>query len=676
MKDETKTKEELIKELQQFRRQVTRLVKAEHEWNKEEELDLRARMLDQSRDGFMLHDTEGNFLYANEVVLKERGYTREEFLKMNVRDLVTAKQYSKVKRWWKDSGDEKNRTEEVEIRRKDGTWFLVEVSTSKDNYGGKTYILCTTRDITERKQAEQNLQKAEQNFRTSLENSPLGIRIVSTEGEVLYANQAILDIHGYSNIEELKATLTEKSYTPESYTKHQERKEKRRRGTPIPDDYEISIIRKDGEIRHLAVSRKPVEWDGEIQYQVIYQDVTGRKKAEKALRSSEERMRLFMDSATDAFSIYDSEFNLIDCNETRMKMYFPGLKKVDVIGKNVLELVPHLNGTDRYARMQEVVKTGKPFYDDDTISYIDDPSAPETEFRQISFKAFKVGDGLGVVSTDITERKKVEEALRANEQELEMLMENLPGMVFYKDSNLRYRRVNKAFTRLHNIQREEIIGRTIGEASLMNNELAESDDRELLERGQVSTRIVEFTDATDSSRWQKITKVPIKDENGKIRGVLGVGMDISDILEAQEELKLRMEMLDQSRNGIIVSDTNGNFIYGNRVVLEERGYTQEEFLKLNVRDLVVLPDDRSFDEWWQQVIEKGHYRGEYGVRRKDGSLIPVEAILTKAKSGEKDYVISVVQDITERKKAEEELRLRSEMLSQSTDGILLHDLDP
>jgi len=88
------------------------------------------------------------------------------------------------------------------------------------------------------------------------------------------------------------------------------------------------------------------------------------------------------------------------------------------------------------------------------------------------------------VSRDITERKKAEEKLRVNEQELEMLLEHLPGMVFYKDSELRYRRVNPAFTHLHKISQEEIIGKTIGEMSLLDAELAESNDREVMKKRQ------------------------------------------------------------------------------------------------------------------------------------------------------------------------------------------------
>ncbi len=144
--------------------------------------------------------------------------------------------------------------------------------------------------ITERMQVEKELKLAEKNFRNSLDNSPLGIRIVTAEGEPLYANQAILDIYGYSSIEELEAVPTKQRYTPESYAEHQERIKRRNLGKPVPPTYEISIVRKDGKIRHLSVSRKEVVWSGEAQFQTLYQDVTEREQAEEELRKHREHL--------------------------------------------------------------------------------------------------------------------------------------------------------------------------------------------------------------------------------------------------------------------------------------------------------------------------------------------------------------------------------------------------
>jgi PAS domain S-box-containing protein len=151
--------------------------------------------------------------------------------------------------------------------------------------------MCEGRIITERKQIEYELRASESNFRHSLDDSPLGVRISTTEGETIYANRAILDIYGYDSIEELKKTPLKERYTLDSYANFQLRKEKRLRGEFGPSEYEISIMRKNGEIRHLHVFRKEIFWDGRRQSQVIYQDITERTQAEEKLNETLENLR-------------------------------------------------------------------------------------------------------------------------------------------------------------------------------------------------------------------------------------------------------------------------------------------------------------------------------------------------------------------------------------------------
>ena len=155
----------------------------------------------------------------------------------------------------------------------------------------------------DKKHTEEMLKMSRENFRHSLDDSPLGVRIVTSTGELIYANREMLNIYGYDSIEEMKSTPREKRYTPESCTEHEVRKAKRRRGERVPSNYEISIICKDGTIRNLEVFRKQVLWNGEIQFQALYNDITKRKQAEKNLRDSEERYRIVVEHAHESIII-------------------------------------------------------------------------------------------------------------------------------------------------------------------------------------------------------------------------------------------------------------------------------------------------------------------------------------------------------------------------------------
>jgi PAS domain S-box-containing protein len=147
------------------------------------------------------------------------------------------------------------------------------------------------------------LRASEVNFRNSLENSPIGIRIVNSEGKTIYANRAFLDIFGYSNATELDSVPYDKLYTPETYAAHEERVRKGRFGETAPLKYENDIVRKNGEIRRLLVNRGEVFWNGEKRFQMLYQDVTERVQAEKALQASYDKLDKTLDAVIQTIAL-------------------------------------------------------------------------------------------------------------------------------------------------------------------------------------------------------------------------------------------------------------------------------------------------------------------------------------------------------------------------------------
>jgi len=136
--------------------------------------------------------------------------------------------------------------------------------------------------------AEKALLQSEENFHRSLLESPLGIRIVTVDGNTIYANKALLDIYEFNNLEEYINTSSKNRYTPESYAQHQLRKEKRKKGEEV-SEYELSLVTKNKEIRHVKVSRKEVLWNGIKHYQVINIDITDQKKLTLDLIAAKEK---------------------------------------------------------------------------------------------------------------------------------------------------------------------------------------------------------------------------------------------------------------------------------------------------------------------------------------------------------------------------------------------------
>ena len=151
----------------------------------------------------------------------------------------------------------------------------------------------------------------------------------------------------------------------------------------------------------------------------LEENLKERKRAEEALQESNERLSAFMESAPDSFVIYDSELNLVEINKVGLEVFPTGTKKEDIIGKNMTELAPGIEETDRYDGYLEVLETGESFFADDFI--------PHPKFGDIylTVKAFKIGKNLGIIVTDITKRKQTEEVLEKSYKDLKAAQEQL-----------------------------------------------------------------------------------------------------------------------------------------------------------------------------------------------------------------------------------------------------------
>jgi PAS domain S-box-containing protein len=387
------------------------------------------QLFEAESDAIVLIDNAtGCILEANSAAAALYGYSKEELLSKKNSDLSAEPE--ETQRVTQTTPVDVNRVVTVPLRfhrKQDGSVFPVEITGRFLIRQGRSVHIAAIRDITERKRAEEALRRAEENFRRSLDESPLGVRIMTTEGEPLYANRAILEIYGYDSIEELRTTPVKKRYTPESYAEFQIRKKKRQQGEYDPPEYEISIVRKNGEVRHLQVFRKEVLWNGKKQYQAIYLDITERKWTEEALQESKELFEKTFVSQRDAIFLLDAinPPTILDCNPAATEVF--GYTRQEMVGRTMDFL--HVDETAQKEFQgylyQTIAERGFVHLFEFQMRRKDRKVFP-TEHSVIPLEDIQ-GNRIGWVSVvrDVTERKRADERVLTYQEQLRSLAAEL-----------------------------------------------------------------------------------------------------------------------------------------------------------------------------------------------------------------------------------------------------------
>jgi PAS domain S-box-containing protein len=261
-------------------------------------------------------------------------------------------------------------------------------------------------------------------------------------------------------------------------------------------------------------------------------------------------------------------------------------------------------------------------------------------------------------------RKQAYEALPESQQVLQLIMNNIPHSIFWKDKDLAFLGCNRNFARDAGKESpEEIIGKTDYDMPWREQaELYRADDRQVMEAGEPVLNYEEPQTTPDGRQiWLRTSKVPLRDSAGNVMAVLGMYEDITAEKQAKEELRESEErfrgLYESSPLGIILNDyESGDYLEANDAFVEMMGHTIEELNQLSYWD--VTPQKYEADEVEQihsmeETERYGPYEKEY--IRKDGSIFPVSlsGVVVRDSRGRK-LIWSTVADITERKRAEQE----------------------
>jgi PAS domain S-box-containing protein len=283
-----------------------------------------------------------------------------------------------------------------------------------------------------------------------------------------------------------------------------------------------------------------------------------------------------------------------------------------------------------------------------------------------------------------TQRHRAEEEKERVSADLQMILDSVPAMIFYKSLDHRLVRANAAMIRALGKPAGELIGKTDAELGTPYHERYARDEDEIAATGQSRLGLVEPLSTPGGVRWLQTDKVPLRDAWGKITGFIGLAVDVTDRKLAEEALRaseadFRASFLSPMVGQVQADALTGRYLRVNPKFCQITGYSEEELLGMTFRELT-HPDDREHDTDAHQRMVRGELaelNREKRYRRKDGTAVwvSISASLIRDDAGRPLRTLAVIRDITARHEAEKarqaaEAKYR-QLVEQSLVGIYI-----
>ncbi|MCX6255304.1 MAG: PAS domain-containing sensor histidine kinase [Bacteroidia bacterium] len=426
------------------------------------------------------------------------------------------------------------------------------------------------------KLTEERVIKSEEKFRKAFLTSPDAININRlSDGMFISVNEGFTKILGYSGEEVIGKTSLELNIWADQKNRETLVKELQKKGRA--ENFEAIFLKKDGSIVNGSMSASLIDLDGVPHILNVTRDITTRKRIEEALAQERFLVNALMDNLTDNVYFKDRESRFIRVNKAQSR--FLGLNDpAEAVGKTDFDFFTGEHAQQAYEDEQNIIRTGQLLSIEEKETH---PDRPDTWVSTVKLPLHdKEGNIIGTfgISRDITKRKLAEEELMNSEILNRTLIRHLPQRIFIKDRNSKYLLCNDNLSKDLGINPKEIVGKD--DFAFYSRELAEKyrkDDHQVMSEG-VQKEFEEKYTILGQERWTHVSKVPYRDANDQIVGVLGIFEDITERKLAEEEIKLKNELL-QAINAekdkffsIIAHDLRGPlsaFVAATKILTEE-----------------------------------------------------------------------------------------------------------
>ncbi len=509
-----------------------------------QERELLRALVDNYPDSIYAKDKSARKILANKANIRYAGFkTEAEALGKSDRDLFSAEVAAKLL-----EDDKKvlagkpliDHEERLVSATGEVRWMLTTKIPWRDAEGNVIGIIGGGRNITKQKEMELKLNEQHNLLRTVIDNLRDVIYAKDAEGRKILSNPADVQIARCKTEAEVIGKTDFDFFPKEIAEKFRADDQKVMQGEAVINREEYFFDEK-GQKRWLLTSKLPFrDRNGKTVGLVgIGRDITERKQAEETFATQQKLLDSLITAIPDLIYFKDKESRFIRINEAYAKR--AGLPDVQAaLGKSDNDIFGGQHAREAYEDEQRILATGQPI-----INKEERETWPDGRVTWVMSTKMPFFDGNGKiigtmgVSHDITGRKQMEEALARERTLMRTLIDHLPDLIYAKDITGRKILANEADVKACHRQAEaDIVGKS--DFDLFPKDIAEqfwADDRKVLQGQPVINREEYFLDEDGGKLWLLTSKLPLHDQNEEIVGLVGIGRDITERKQVEEELR-------------------------------------------------------------------------------------------------------------------------------------------
>ena len=631
-------------------------------------------LFSEAANGIAVTTLDGQFIRANPAYCRMLGYTEAELRRRNFADLTHPEDrpHNLDLNRRLIAGDLPSFILEKRYLHKNGqsVWTRVSVSTRKDSAGRADQIIAVTEDITELRQAAEELARHQALLRIAGTIGKLGGWSVSLPEMTLVWSDQMAIIH------DLEPGSTPDIEAAFGYYDPEDREQVRevflecvRTGHPFETTARL-VTAKGRRIWIRAIGEAVRDANGTIlRVQGAFQDITEQKTAALEIQRLGQRLTSTLESMTDAFFILDCNWRFVFFNTQAERLL--RRRREDLLGRDVWQEFPDAVGSRFELEYRHAMASGN------SVTFEEYAPSLNTWFEA---HAYPSEDGLAVYFRDITERHHSEEALRQSEERFREMAESIDDVFFnYDPVHNRLLYANPAYERLWSRPLEEIIAQPT-----VCLESVHPEDRAIAEQAFLRQTSDETTQSEfrilrpdGSLRWVQVNAVAAKDTDGRVERVISTMRDITAGKQAEALLREQAALLDKAQDAILVRNLEHRILYWNKSAERLYGWTAEEAVG-QVSGTLLYRDLSAFNAAHAIMMERGEWSGELHQVTKGGRHLIVEAhwSLVRNDRGQPKSVLAINTDVTERKRIEQQFLRSQRMESIGTlAGGIAHDLN-